>query len=70
MADLFYDIYYRRLMELNNDHRLGRINAMHGTLSKIIDASDAKDLWKPPYPYLVSLMALGQLPLMGGCERA
>ncbi len=57
-------------MELNNDHRLGRINAMHGTLSKIIDASDAKDLWKPPYPYLVSLMALGQLPLMGGCERA
>lgn len=38
-------------MELNNDHRLGRINAMHGTLSKIIDASDAKDLWKPlPIP--------------------
>lgn len=32
---------------MNNDHRLGKANAMHGTLSKIIDASDAKDLWKP-----------------------
>ncbi|MGC8607016.1 MAG: DNA double-strand break repair nuclease NurA [Vulcanisaeta sp.] len=46
MADIFYDIYYKRLMELNENHSLRRINTMHGVLSKIIDASDIRDLWK------------------------
>ena len=34
-------------MELSSNHRLKSVNTMHGILSKIVDAGDAKDLWKP-----------------------
>ncbi len=34
-------------MELSSDHGLRKANAMHGILSKIVDAGDVKDLWKP-----------------------
>ena len=34
-------------MELSSNHRLRSVNTMHGILSKIVDAGDAKDLWKP-----------------------
>ncbi|WP_054857498.1 DNA double-strand break repair nuclease NurA [Vulcanisaeta sp. JCM 16159] len=47
MADIFYDIYYKRLIELNGAHGMRRINATHDMLSRIINASDIKDLWKP-----------------------
>ena len=33
-------------MELNSDHKLRSANTMHSILSKIVDAGDAKDLWK------------------------
>ncbi|BDR91976.1 nuclease [Vulcanisaeta souniana JCM 11219] len=47
VADIFYDIYYKRLTELGNDRGLGRAGTMHNALSKFIEASDIKDLWKP-----------------------
>ncbi len=46
MADIFYDIYYKRLMELGSDHEVRRAGAMRNVVSRVVNVGDAKDLWR------------------------
>ncbi|MFB6469666.1 MAG: DNA double-strand break repair nuclease NurA [Vulcanisaeta sp. AZ3] len=51
MTDIFYGIYYRKLMELNANSNIERVNRVQGMLSNIVNVggtnNPAKNLWRP-----------------------